>query len=167
MCDWWSTAQSFESEHVNRTMCHMVATNGTTSVNGIKTPNSTTGHRSCSLSGWPSCIVQSSFISGIGYSELWIDATTQLGFPPDHHSCVNNDCKFTDRFHVSSTEECATVCSRLDECKYWSVTTQENTSLVCWLRRGKYKTVDSTGSVSGDAECASSSPFQNLTLPPS
>ena len=157
-CDWWSVSVSFESEHLNRTLCHVVNTSGAANVSGTRPTNSSSGHRSCAPTVWPSCILQNSFVSPSGYSELWINATSLLGLAQRGSGCHDDDCEFTDRFKTPSIHGCTMICSHLQECRYWSVTTEEDDSHICWLRRGKYKFAELQGSISGDAECASWAP---------
>ena len=157
ICDWWSARMSFESFHLNTTSCSLFNTNKSLNVSGVRASNVTSGHRSCSPSAWPICASQSTFIPGRGYSELWIDASVRVGLPIDHPSCHSSNCALTDRFHVEALPECTAICSRIQECKFWSVSA-EPIGLTCWLRRGRFTSVSRDGAVSGDRACALDAP---------
>ena len=158
-CDWWSATVEFESQHINRTICRLFNERGGNAVPGKPSTDSVSGHKSCSPSLWPGCGYQDAFFAGTGYSELWIDATSLLGGPANDTSCYNDECLLTDRFRVSSVGECTSVCARMPACKFWSVTSPSPEYMICWLRRGKFQTLDSPGAVSGDADCARHAPL--------
>lgn len=161
-CDWWSSRRTFESFHLNISSCSLFNTNRSLNVSGIRTSNVTSGHRSCSPSAWPDCANQATFIPGRGYSELWIDASVRVGLPSDHPSCHSNNCALTDRFHVEVLSDCTAICSKIPECKFWSVSV-EPIGLTCWLRRGRFTSVSKEGAVSGDRACALDAPINENT----
>jgi len=159
-CDWWSTEQILVSLHVNKTICSLFNTNGSLSVEGQASPNTTTGHRSCSNSSWPICEEMDTFVSGAGYSELWINAEALLKMAKGDPFCHDRNCEFTDSFRVESRSECAQTCSRLHACEHWSVTPEDN-GLKCWLRREFFQKKIINGAVSGNRTCAYHVPYFN------
>lgn len=158
-CDWWTAHQTFEG-FVNTTVCHLFSSN-TTTVPGHRLDNSTSGHRNCSPTIWPGCIERNTFVPATGFMELWIDAVVSLGLPSSDKGCHYGDCSFTDRFHTGSIEQCATTCSRVNGCKFWSVTGEDG-DMLCWLRKSVFKLEEQIGAISGNAACAASAPYRPL-----
>ena len=160
-CEWWTATQIFESLHLNRTICSLFKNEGTTSIPGVRSSNSTSGHRSCSPSLWPLCLEKGVFIERNGYSELWVNAHERFGLPVNDPSCYNSSCVLTDSFRVHNIEHCTAICSRTKECKFWSAT-KEDLGLSCWLRRDRISISNNTDAVSGNKTCAHHAPFFKL-----
>ena len=133
-CEWWTAEQITVSQHINTSVCHLFNSDNSSSVNGVVRSNTTSGHRTCNTSVWPQCIEEGTFISGAGYSELWINATALLNLPKLDTSCSQGNCDKTDTFRVHSKTECAFICSQFDACKHWS-TTENSQFISCWLHQ--------------------------------
>ena len=158
-CDWWTADQTF-ANYLNTTTCYLYSTGGTSAaVSGVRIGNSTSGHKGCSPSVWPSCVQRDSFVSARGYTQLWIDAVTRLQMDESDPSCHNQNCPVTDRFRIESVEHCATVCTRMPRCEFWSVAIDGGIQ-TCWLRKSSFKTEVVQGAISGSRECAMSAPFR-------
>lgn len=161
-CDWWSASIIWTTPRINRTICHLFSSNGSSSVEGVKIENSTSGHKNCSINYWPSCVRYDHFSQSRGYSELWINASKMMGLPAEHSQCNLGNCTLTDSIPVSSIEKCAALCGRMEKCHSWSVTSEQEIGYKCWFRRHVFKMIEQKGAVSGDSTCGNHSPYDAL-----
>jgi hypothetical protein len=163
-CDWWSSLWTVATPLINRTICHLFSTKGSTMVKGVKHESAVSGHKSCSLNVWPNCVLLNSFIPNTGFTELWINAVTVFALPGNDDLCHQGNCNLTDSIPVSSVEKCASLCGRMEKCHSWSTTSEENSRLKCWFRRHVVKIVERKGAASGDSVCGNHSPYEPLNF---
>lgn len=66
--------------------------------------------------------------------------------------CYLDDCIHTDKFAVSSVENCVKVCNSLPECHNW-VFGEEDGMQKCWLRKNDSKREEHDNFTSGTKKC--------------
>jgi hypothetical protein len=66
--------------------------------------------------------------------------------------CTDGDCSHTDKLPASSEAECASHCSKILNCQWWTFGVEEEDSM-CWLRSGANPAKAMEGSSAGDKAC--------------
>jgi hypothetical protein len=70
--------------------------------------------------------------------------------------CTNGDCSSSDKLPASSVDECASFCSKIHSCRWWTYGTEEEDKM-CWLRTSARPVKATEGSQAGDKACSPSS----------
>jgi len=66
--------------------------------------------------------------------------------------CTDGDCTHSDKLPAASLEECATHCSRIPGCAWWTFGIEEEDKM-CWLRSSASPAKATEGSNAGDRAC--------------
>merc|ERR1719401_3226009 len=69
--------------------------------------------------------------------------------------CWYDNCEESDKFQCESMDRCATVCSQVPTCRWWSHGLEDRVSK-CWLRSDRYGRGKRFGFSSGARTCAPS-----------
>merc|ERR1711918_12631 len=77
---------------------------------------------------WPACIEQNTVIRNAG--KALFENIAGYGAAA---GCFIDDCQNTDKFAVSTIENCITVCNSIPECNHW-VFGEEEGMQKCWMR---------------------------------
>jgi len=67
--------------------------------------------------------------------------------------CTDGDCSRSDKLPASSEAECATHCSKIPGCAWWTFGLEEEDKM-CWLRSSARPAKATEGSSSGDRACS-------------
>jgi len=66
--------------------------------------------------------------------------------------CTDGDCSHSDKLPAADQAECATHCSKITGCTWWSFGVEEEDKM-CWLRSSASPAKATEGSASGDRNC--------------
>ena len=112
------------------------------------------GSRMCAPPTWPECVEEDVVIRHGGHA-LFFDAT--LYGSPAMQGCYLQDCTYTDKFPCPSPAVCGYVCSKVNECSWWSYGEEEGEKK-CWLRTHDGGRERSGAHVSGHKSCGAAAP---------
>jgi len=96
---------------------------------------------------WPACMEQNTVIRNAGKALF----TNTAGYGAAA-GCFIDDCINTDKFAVSTLENCISVCNTLPECQYWTFGEEEGMQK-CWLRTADDGREAGEGWTSGHRDC--------------
>lgn len=96
---------------------------------------------------WPLCVEQARVLRHAGSHGVFVDLAHYVGA---RDGCWLGDCTKTDKFICNSPDECATACSKVDPCRFW---TYEVAARKCLLRSSDAVREENSGYVSGAREC--------------
>ncbi|CAD7955777.1 unnamed protein product [Amoebophrya sp. A120] len=96
---------------------------------------------------WPACMEQNTVIRNAGKALF----TNVAGYGAAA-GCFIDDCINTDKFAVSTLENCIAVCNSVPECNWW-VFGEEEGMQKCWLRVADDGREEGEGWTSGAKSC--------------
>jgi len=97
---------------------------------------------------WPDCQWSETILRGAGKYALFTDLTA-VG---KTKGCFQQKCQASDKFKATSAAECATTCTKVDGCKFWSFG-EESSEKKCWLRTGDGGREALANTLSGSLDC--------------
>lgn len=101
---------------------------------------------------WPNCIKRNVIVNGYDFGEALMLDLTAFGAK---EGCWKENCSSTDKFNCDSIDHCATVCSQVEACHWWTWGL-EDFAAKCWLRRERHGRGKRYGFSSGQRNCTPS-----------
>jgi len=98
---------------------------------------------------WPECVRRNVVVNGYNMGEALMEDLVPFGAK---EGCWKDNCSHTDKFNIDTMDHCATVCSQVTGCSWWTWGV-EDFAAKCWLRSGKHGKSKRYGFASGTRNC--------------
>ncbi|CAK9101733.1 unnamed protein product [Durusdinium trenchii] len=98
---------------------------------------------------WPSCVRRNVVVNGYDIDAAVFEDLTPFGAK---EGCWKDNCLRSDKFNCDSMDHCATVCSQVPKCSWWTWGVEEFAAK-CWLRTGTSRKSKRYGFSSGTRNC--------------